>query len=69
MAEADDPVAVADLPDQDLSRLVGEAREALRSGIPFTRGIRNYGIEDAGALRQWVAELEAELSRRGLSSS
>jgi hypothetical protein len=69
MAEPDEPTAIAELPDEDLERLAAEARRALSSGFPRTRAIRIYGIEDAEALQQWLAEIDAELARRGLGSS
>ena len=71
MPEADEPkpIAIADLSDQDLRRLVDEALEALRSGIPYTRAMRIYGIEKPEELELWLQELQAELAARGLEPS
>lgn len=69
MHEDDEPVEVADLPDEDLRRLAAEARRALKSGIPYSKAVRTYGIEDAEKLEQWLQELEAELDARGRAPS
>jgi hypothetical protein len=68
-AEEPRPTAVADLPDEDLRRLADEALEALRSGIPYSKAVRTYGIEEPEELELWLQELNAELAARGLEPS